>query len=75
MDREVSVVEAAPWATNQMGRKFFLATDRERHEMQAQLPNCYIVRAATEEEIDGLQGKTWEQMEAEEMAQAIAAHQ
>lgn len=73
MERQVSLIESGPF-NKDAGRKFFLATEEERQDLQQQFP-MYSVRLANPEEIDQLHGKTWDQMEAEEIATAIAMHQ
>ena len=50
-----------------------MANEDERQELQRQFP-LYIVRAATDAEIDSLHGKTWDQMEKEAMDQALKEH-
>jgi hypothetical protein len=74
VERQVSVIEAPPYCT-EAGIKFFLATEQERREAQEAVGSQYIVRLATEEELESLNGKTWEQMEADAIAVAVQQHQ
>ncbi len=68
-ERQVSVVEAPVFSTA-AGRRFFLANEEDRQELSALFPQ-YIVRLARADEIDGLQGKTWEEMEREQIEHAV----
>lgn len=64
-ERQISVAEEPPF-TKQYKRMFFMADDEERAVLKAQFPRL-IVREATAEEVDMLKGKTWDQMEHEEL--------
>jgi hypothetical protein len=70
-ERDISLIEAPPFHKDYGKRKFFMASEEERKELKQAFPQ-WTVRVATEEEIDSLQGKTWDQMETEEMNRLLA---
>lgn len=69
--REVSVMGALPFSKDYGRMKYFLATEEERKDLTG-LFHELVFRVATPEELDSLQGKTWDQMDAEEMQRLLA---
>lgn len=70
VERVISVIEATPCSKEYGRKKFFLADEQERQDMQQQFP-LYVVREATPDEVDSLKGKTWKEREAEEMTRLL----
>ena len=70
-EHDISLIEAPPFLKDYGRRRFFMASEEERQELKQAFP-LYTVRIATSEEADSLQGKTWDQMQDEEMNRLLA---
>ena len=62
--KQVSVIEEGPHSI--VAKRYLLLSEEQRCELRGMNPTL-IVRLATEDEFDSLQGKSWQQLEAEEL--------